>query len=139
MIEAPDGSTATYDFERTRMAYSKIDAVADCPCAGCRNYHAAWTPDYFDSALLAACAQIGIDPAKALETTALRFADGLLTYHGQLPFFGEVAGDEPVKDRYCPWHFLHTAFGSARFTQGLVSIQFFVQLPWVLPEPNTYG
>jgi hypothetical protein len=139
MIEAPDGSTASYDFERTVMAYSKIDAVTDCFCAGCRNYRAAWELDYFGPSLLAACAQIGIEPAKALEMSALGFDAGLLNYNGQLPFFGVVTSEEPFMDRFYPWFFVRAAYGSARFADGLACIQFFVEVPWVLSEPNPYA
>jgi len=138
MIEAPDGSMASYDAERTRAAYLEIDAVADCSCSGCRNYRAAWKPEYFEPGLLAACAQIGIDPAKSLEMVALGSAGGLLSYHGQFPFFGEVVGEIPFKDRFYPWFFLRDAYGSARFSDGLAIIEFFVQVPWVLSEPNTW-
>jgi hypothetical protein len=115
-----------------------IDAVADCSCAGCRNYRAAWKPDSFEPGLLAACAEIGIDPSKALETTAQYFHADLLVYTGQLPFFGQVSEAKPVKSGYYPW-FFGIAFGSAGFAEGLVCIEFIVNLPWVLVEANTYA
>ena len=139
MIEAPDGSMASPDVERTRLAYAEIDAVADCFCPSCRNYRAAWNRNYFEPGLLAACARIGIDPAKSLEMSALEFTNGVLSYMGQFPFFGEVTGDRPFKDRFYPWFFLPDAYGSARFAEGLVTIEFFVQVPWVLQEANPYA
>lgn len=139
MIKAPDGSTAAFDIERTRLAYSKIDPVADCSCAGCRNYRAAWKPDYFEPSLLAACAEIGIDCSKALETTALSFRDGLLGYTGQLSFFGQATGVKRIMDQSHSWSFMDRAFGSAAFADGLACIHFVVKLPWVLAEANTYA
>ena len=139
MIKAPDGSMASYDAERTRSAYTEVDAVADCFCLDCRNYRAAWKPDYLEPALLEACEQIGIDPAKGLEMVAGGLVDGLLSYHGQFPFFGEVVSDRPFKDRFYPWFFSPDTYGTARFADGLVSIEFFVQVPWVLQEPIPYA
>jgi hypothetical protein len=88
--------------------------------------------------LLAACAKIGIDPSKALETTAQYSRADLLCYTGQLPFFGQVTGAKPFKDRFYPWFFTDFVMGSAAFADGLVSIEFVVELPWVLAEANTY-
>jgi hypothetical protein len=136
MIEAPDGSIATYDAQRTKAVYSEIDAVADCSCLYCRNYRAAWNQDYFEIGLLAACAQIGIDPAKGSEMSAFGFAGGLLPYVGQFPFFGRVTRDRVFLNQFYPWFFVPNAYGSARFAEGLASIEFFVKVPWVLSEPN---
>jgi hypothetical protein len=140
MIEAPDGSTATYDAERTRQAYAELDAVADqCDCPGCRNYRAAWKSEFFQSDLLSACVEIGIDPARSFETTAWGFELGLVQYKGQLPFYGVVSNEHLVNERPYPWLFSSRPFGTANFSEGLATIEFFVGLPWVLKEPNPYA
>jgi hypothetical protein len=137
MIEAPDGSTATYDAERTRQLYVNLDAAANsCNCAHCKNYRTAWKPEYFPSDLLAACAEIGIDPATAFETTALAFDAGLVWYNGQLPFYGVVSKERRPGDLESDrWLFSSHPCGSARFSDGLATIEFCVRVPWVLSEP----
>lgn len=137
MIEAPDGSTATYDAARTRQAYANPAIGANCDCAGCRNYRAAWSPEFFQPDLLATCIEIGIEPAKAFETTAVAFDRGLVLYTGEFPFYGDVSNQPLVSES--PWSFSSHPFGSAKFSEGLVTIGFFVGLPWVLSEPNPYA
>lgn len=141
MIVAPDGSTATYDAKRTIKAYAKIKAIADnCSCPVCRNYRAAWRPDYFEPNLLAACKDMGIAPANAFETTASGSRSNLVKYTGDLPFFGEVTRSELFKVDFCPWLFKPgPPNGSARFAEGLSTIRFYVELPWVLSEANPYA
>jgi|GEM_PF-5028713 len=70
--------------------------------------------------------------------STLGFAVGLVSYTGQFPFFGDVTGDQNFKDRFYPWFFSRGTHGSARFAEGLVSIGFFVEVPWVLSEANPY-
>jgi hypothetical protein len=141
MIEAPDGSAATYDAERTRQAYAEPAIADNCDCAGCRNYRAAWKPAVFPSDLLAACAEIGIDPAKAFETTALDFKDGVVLYNGRLPFYGiasnePMAGDVKVGDlKNHAWIFSSHPFGTATLLGSRATVEFCVYLPWVLSEP----
>ncbi len=139
MIEAPDGSTATYDAERTRQAYADLHAVADnCDCSGCRNYRAAWSPEFFQADLLAACVEIGIDPARSFETSAWGFERGLVQYKGQLPFYGVVSNERRLSEQSHSWLFSSLPLGTANFAEGLSTIEFFVGLPWVLAEPNPY-
>jgi hypothetical protein len=138
VVKAPDGSTASYDSERTSALYSGIGAVADlCGCPGCRNYRAAWRADYLDEALLAACLEIGIDPSKAFETTVVGERDPL-AYTASLPFFGSVVCEPTEEVGFVPWSFSRQAFGTANVAEGVVTINFIVTLPWVLSEPNPY-
>jgi len=141
MIVAPNGSTATYDAKRTTEAYADIKAIADnCSCPGCRNYRAAWRPDCFEPSLLAACKDMGIAPANAFETTAYGLRSDLVEYTGHLPFFGEVTRSEPFKVDFYPWFFEPgPPDGTARFAEGLSTIWFYVELPWVLSEAYPYG
>ena len=99
----------------------------------------AWQPDCFEPGLLAACAKIGIHPSKALETTAQYSRADLVCYTGHFPFFGQVTGAKPFNDRFYPWFFMDFVMGSAAFADGLVCIEFVVELPWVLAEANTYS
>jgi hypothetical protein len=114
--------------------YATIDAVADCSCPACRNYRRAWKRESFDASLLAACAEIGIDPAKSLEMSLDKFsrATNAASYHGQFPFFGTVNGQEARKDAFYPWFFSAEPFGSARVAEGLACIMFCVDVPWIL-------
>ncbi len=70
---------------------------------------------------------------------ALDFADGLLSYYGDFPFFGEVTSDKALEADSFIWFFSANTHGTARFAEGLVSIRFFVKVPWVLAEPNPYS
>jgi hypothetical protein len=140
MIEAPDGSTAAYDAERTRRTYADLDAVADnCNCAGCRNYRSAWKPEVFPTDLLAACGEIGIDPARAFETTAIAFESGVVLYTGELPFYGTVSNERLIIEESYPWVFSSHPYGTAKFSEDLATIEFSVRLPWLLGEPNPYA
>jgi hypothetical protein len=56
-----------------------------------------------------------------------------------LPFFGQVTGEKPFKDRFYPWFFTDFVAGSGAFADGLVCIEFVVELPSVLAEANTYS
>ena len=127
---------AAPDAERTRQLYANLDAVADtCTCVHCKNYRTAWKRELFPFDLLAACAEIGIDPARAFETTALDFDGGLVWYSGQLPFYGIVSNERRPGDlRANPWLFSSHPYGSATFAEGLATIEFCVRVPWVLSE-----
>jgi hypothetical protein len=138
VIEAPDGSVATYDAKKTAAAYLEIDAEADCSCINCRNFRRAWKSEYVEPRLLAACARMGVDASKALEVTQVEHSGGLVTYHGQYPFFGQLTRSGR-SGGYVPWSFTAEAYGSAQFTAGLASVEFFVEVPWVLEEPNPYA
>jgi hypothetical protein len=129
---------ATYDASRTRAAYDD-PAIGDyCECLGCRNYRAAWKPEYFESELLAACSSIGINPAKAFETVDVGSTESGVSYIGELPFFGEVDETRRKRIESCGWWFTQVGSGTAAFARGLVAINFELELPWVLPEPNPY-
>ena len=137
MITAPDGSIASYDAKRTREFYAHLPPTGGkCDCAGCRNYRAAWTPDRFDSALIEACTEIGIDARKAFETAA--YGGEPLHYEGELPFFGAVQNFQRLKERFHPWFFVPDPICGPNFAAGIVAIQFFIDLPWVLAGPNPY-
>jgi len=138
MIQAPDGSTATYDAEQTRQFYANPSVLDNCECDGCKNYRAAWKPEFFPSDLLETCTEIGIDPAKAFETTGMYTSGDLVQYSGELPFYGSILEEHRISDTFYPWLFLSRPFGTAAFSMGLVAIEFFVGLPWVLSELNPY-
>lgn len=140
MIVAPDGSTATYDAQRTREAYADPSLMDNCDEPNCRNYRAAWKPEYFTPDLLAACAEIGIDPAKAFETTVLDYKDGVVLYDGQLPFYGVVSNEAKVGDLNShSWIFSSHPCGTATVMRSRATIVLCVYLPWVLPEPCPYA
>lgn len=139
MLRAPDGSTATYKAQRTREAYADPSLADNCDCAGCRNYRAAWNLEVFQPDLLAACIEMGIDPMRAFETTALGFERNLVVYTGEFPFYGTVSNEERFKKEFYPWMFRSGPTGTAAFSKGLATITFFVELPWVLFEPNPYA
>lgn len=138
LLQAPDGSSATYDASRTRAAYDDPAMGDYCDCAGCRNYRAAWKPAYFEPALLVACDRIGIDPSKAFETVEIGSKESGVSYLGELPFFGELQETNPTRIDSCRWSFMEVGPGTAAFAHGLVAISFSIELPWVLPEPNPY-
>jgi hypothetical protein len=137
VIEAPDGSAATFDFERTRRAYEDPGIGDSCECAGCRNFRSAWRPDYFEASMLSACQRLGIDPRKAFETVIISTADDLVGYVGDLPFYGDLVS-QGTRAIESGWYITSCGFGTTAFDGGLVQISFFTTVPWVLPEPNPY-
>lgn len=140
MIVAPDGSSATFERQATLEAYATIDEVADCTCAHCRNYRAAWNLEVLEPSLREACETIGIDPKKSLEMSLIETSplSGLATYFGYFPFFGSVANEVKIGAGFKWWRFTSTVNGTARISKrsDLVAIRFFVELPWVLQEPK---
>ena len=140
MIVAPDGSSATFDRQATLEAYATIDEIADCGCAQCRNYRAAWNLAALDPSLLEACATMGIDPKKSLEVSLVENSEatGTSTYIGYFPFFGSVVNEVKIGNGFNWWWFTSTVNGTARISKrsDLVSIRFFTELSWVLDEPQ---
>jgi hypothetical protein len=137
VIIAPDGSTATYDALRTREIYADPALWDDCLCPGCRNYRAAWDPDYLEPTLLDACRQIGKDPVKAFETVVIDAEDRSALYTGEFPFYGEIQKEADLfKSSF--WSFRPFPSGTANFANRLSVIGFSVELPWILPEENPY-
>jgi hypothetical protein len=137
MIRAPDGSFATYDAPRTRAAYADPAMGDYCECLGCRNYRAAWKPQYFEPTLLAACERIGINPSKAFETVEVGSKESGVSYIGEL-FFGEVDEARYTHTEPYQWRFTQVGPGAGAFAHGLVAISFELELPCILPEPNPY-
>jgi hypothetical protein len=140
MIVAPDGSSATFDRQATLEAYAKIDEVADCACAHCRNFRTAWNLEVLEPSLREACETIGIDPKKSLEMSLIETSplSGLPTYVGYFPFFGSVTNEVTIGNGFKWWWFTSAINGTARISErsDLVSIRFFAELPWVLDEPG---
>jgi hypothetical protein len=123
---------------RTRVAYDNPGVRDDCACPGCRNYRAAIVAECFPADLLAACDRIGINVKNAFETEIIISRGKTVAYTGQFPFFGEVH-DEGNLFEPSSWSFSSFLYGAAAFADGLISIRFSVEIPWVLPEQNTYG
>ncbi len=137
VIEAPDGSQATYDAEKTAAAYVEFVA-AHCHCEFCENFRRAWKSEYLGPSLVAVCAQMGVDPSKPLLVSQVYPSGDLVTYRGQYPFFGEMTKKSRSDGQYPAWNFTTEEYEPEEFAPGLPSIAFRADVPWVLEEPNPY-
>ena len=134
------------DIETTVLTYDRI-GEEDCACAYCRNYRLA-SKD-FPPELLSILIALGINPGKPIHVSEyVENEDGTHLYSGTYNVVGRIMSGPDyrliTKDTGF-WDLLHLSedikigftgdfdFRSS-FPEPIFQIEFFINLPWLLPE-----